>query len=458
MRVLLVQAFTALDMELVYPIGLAYLAAHLDDHDVRIFDLNLHAAGRPYDALEAELRAFDPECVGISLRNIKVARPGSMEDDFAPQARTIELIRRVCPKVLVVAGGTAFSLYAEEFMRRLPAIDLGLWGEGEVRFPELLEKRDRPQEVAGVYYRNAGVVEYTGKPPSLEFRNLRHPRRDLVPHEPYAASSFVSIGVQSKRGCALHCIHCSDTFLVGHAIRKRPARDVVDEMEELVYTYGVRQLFFCDQIFNIPASHAIDICKEIVDRKLEVRWSAWFNEHKKTLPDELMVWLKKAGCGLLSFSPDHVDDRMLKNLEKNFRYSDMVYTYQVAKRFDMDVEYSFFLNSPGEDLRSMLSILKFLAAAKLHLGPNLRMFTLLMLQPIRLYPHTRLAELAREAGIVSADDPLIDAAFWNPGSLSHVVAGVQAGASLAYGMRQRVRSFRGQQGPVAVDRVARVAR
>jgi len=32
MRVLLVQAFTAVDMELVYPIGLAYLAAHLPGH------------------------------------------------------------------------------------------------------------------------------------------------------------------------------------------------------------------------------------------------------------------------------------------------------------------------------------------------------------------------------------------------------------------------------------------
>ena len=42
MRVLLVQAFTALDMELVYPIGLAYLAAHLGEHKVEIFDLNLY--------------------------------------------------------------------------------------------------------------------------------------------------------------------------------------------------------------------------------------------------------------------------------------------------------------------------------------------------------------------------------------------------------------------------------
>jgi radical SAM superfamily enzyme YgiQ (UPF0313 family) len=403
MRILLVQAFTALDMELVYPVGLAYLAAHLDGHDVQIFDVNLYAKDRPFEALDQKLRSFQPEVVGISLRNIKVARPGSSEDDFAPQEKTIDLVRRVCPSAFVVAGGTAFSLYSEEVMQRLPQLDAGVWGEAEERFPRLLENRECPWKIPGVYYRKDGQLLYSGPPPPVDFAKLRHPRRDLVDHAPYVASSFVSVGVQAKRGCALHCIHCSDTYLLGHSIRRRPARDVVDEIQELVEKWGVRQFFFCDQIFNIPPGHAIDICKEIVARKLEVQWSAWFNEHRNTLPEELLVWLKKAGCGLLSFSPDHVDDRMLKNLDKNFRYVDMVYTYEIAKKYDFDVEYSFFLNSPGEDLRSIASIFKFLVDAKLHLGPNLRLFTLLMMQPIRIYPHTRLAELARETGLVDRD-------------------------------------------------------
>jgi radical SAM superfamily enzyme YgiQ (UPF0313 family) len=452
-RVLLVQAFTALDMELVYPIGLSYLAAHLPaEHEVRIFDVNLFKED-PYNALERELTTFQPSVVGISLRNIKVARPGSMEDDFAPQERAIELIRRVLPNAFIIAGGTAFSLYSEEFMRRLPGLDVGVWGEAEERLPQLLAKKDRPWEVPGCYYRDAeGTLKYSGPPPTVDFKKLKHPRRDLVDPAPYLASSFVSVGIQAKRGCALHCIHCSDTFLLGHALRKRPARDVVDEVQSLVEDYKCNQLFFCDQIFNIPPQHAIDICKEIVDRGIQVQWSAWFNEHRNTLPDELMIWLKKAGCGLLSFSPDHVDDRMLRNLDKNFRYEDMVYTYQVAKRFDMDVEYSFFLNSPGEDARSLFQILKFLAQAKVHLGPRLRMFTLLMMQPIRLYPHTRLAELAKETGLVDRDHELIEGQFWNPGALEYAVQGIQSTAAVAYNLRQTVKNLRGDGNPVSVTR------
>jgi radical SAM superfamily enzyme YgiQ (UPF0313 family) len=226
---------------------------------------------------------------------------------------------------------------------------------------------------------------------------------------------------------------------------------VVDEIEELVHVYKVRQFFFCDQIFNIPVHHAIDICKELVDRRLDVRWSAWFNEHRRTLPDELMVWLKKAGCGLLSFSPDHVDDRMLKNLDKNFRYVDMLYTVDVARRHGMDVEYSFFLNSPGEDTRSLLAILRFLAYARWQLGPRLRLFTLLLLQPIRIYPHTRLAELARAEGLLPEGHDLIEGRYWNPGHLQHAVRLIQRSAGVAWRARQGWQQLRGV-GAATVDR------
>lgn len=444
MRVLLVQAFTALDMELVYPIGLAYLAAHLDDHEVEIFDLNLHRDD-PYRPFGEVLDRMKPDVVGVSLRNMKVGMPHLHTDDFQPQQEAIEFVKERLPGVKVVAGGTAFSLYSEAMMRRLSAIDMGCWGESEATFPQLLTKLDRPWEVKGVYYRDpdGGQVKFTGYQDKVDFKALRPPRRDLVDHAPYLASSFVSVGVQAKRGCALRCIHCSDTYLLGHQVRMRDPKDVVDEMQRLVEDHGVQQMFFCDQIFNIPVKHAIDICKEIVDRRLEVAWSAWFNEHRNTLPDELMIWLKRAGCGLLSFSPDHVDDRMLKNLDKNFRHEDMLYTVQVAKKHGMDVEYSFFLNSPGEDLRSLMSILRFLVHARLQLGGQLRLFTLLMMQPIRIYPHTRLAELARESGIITPDNDLIEASNWNPGNMRHVVSAIQTGASAVYDARRRWREARG---------------
>jgi radical SAM superfamily enzyme YgiQ (UPF0313 family) len=441
-RVLLVQAFTAVDMELVYPIGPAYLAAHLPGHEVRIFDLNLHR-DRPYAALEQAVREFGPDVVGLSLRNMKVGMPHLHTDDFEPQRLAVETAARVAPGVPIIAGGTAFSLYARPIMERLPGLRCGVFGEAEHRLPLLLERLDRPWEVPGVWHRRGGEIGFSGMPPVVDFASLAPPRRDLVPLEPYLASSFVSVGVQAKRGCELNCIHCSDTYLAGHRVRMRDPGRVVDEVEYLVRERGVRELFFCDQLFNLPPEHAIAICRQIVARGIVVRWSAWYHEHRAALSDELLSWVKRAGCGLLSFSPDHVDDGMLARLGKNFREEDLHRTYRAAKRHGLDVEYSFFLNGPGETPASMLAIFTFLARARWHLGPGLRAFTLLMLQPIRIYPHTRLREMAVAEGLIAPDDDLIAARTWNPGPMRHAVRGIQAGLKLAYQGREAMRRRRG---------------
>jgi anaerobic magnesium-protoporphyrin IX monomethyl ester cyclase len=443
MRVLLVQAFTAADIERVWPLGLAMLATHLDGHDVAILDLNLHR-DRPFDALEAEVRRTRPDVVGFSFRNVKVGLPHLHTDDVEPQRRAVETVARVAPGVPIIAGGAAFSLFAEPILRRLPALAMGVQGEAETRLPALLDRLDRPWEVPGVWTRRDGVPVLSGPPPWEDFAALRPPRRDAVPLAPYARSSFVGVGVQSRRGCPLRCIHCSDPWLVGRSVRARDPRAVADEVEALSRVHGVHEFFFCDQQFNLPPEYALAVCREIASRRLDVRWSAWFNEHRDALSDELLAWARRAGCALLSFSPDHVLDAMLARLGKNVRAVDLEHTWRAAKRHGLDVEYSFFLNAPGEDLRSMAALLGFLARARWHLGPRLRTFSLLLMQPIRIYPHTRIHEMAVEAGIVDGDDDLLEARLWNPAPGRYAVRALQATAGALYRGRAATRRRSGR--------------
>jgi hypothetical protein len=59
-----------------FPIGLAYIASVLDDHDVRVFDANV--VEDPPGTLSKLLESDMPDVVGISLRNIDLLiRPGT---------------------------------------------------------------------------------------------------------------------------------------------------------------------------------------------------------------------------------------------------------------------------------------------------------------------------------------------------------------------------------------------
>jgi hypothetical protein len=68
------------------------------------------------------------------------------------------------------------------------------------------------------------------------------------------------------------------------------------------------------------------------------------------------------------------------------------------------------------------------------------------MQPIRIYPHSRLFDLAIETGMIDKDADLIEGQFWNPGALSWAANGVQTGAQTVYAWRERMRAITGSKG------------
>jgi anaerobic magnesium-protoporphyrin IX monomethyl ester cyclase len=325
------------------------------------------------------------------------------------------LIHRHVPDIPLIVGGSAFSLYAEELMNRLPEIDVGVFGEGEVAFSELLENLSNPGRVKDIFFRKNGRLTFTGKREWTPFDGVPSPRRDLVNIQKYTVDP-TSIGVQTKRGCVLQCIHCSDTYLMGKQLRLRPPEKVVDEIESLVSNWNIKEIMFADQVFNIPLNHALDICREIKKRKLPIRWTAWFNE--KFITDELLTLAKEAGCTMVSFCPDSVSDDVLKNLKKNITAKDLERAYLTARRFQLPISFNFMINGPGESIASIIKLGLFLLRAKYRLKGLLKLHGLFVV-PMRIYPHTDLHKLALKEGIIDEnDDYLLEARFYNPPTLS----------------------------------------
>ena len=139
MRVLLVQTLSMEDAppEKVYPIGIVCLAGYLADqgHTVSLLDMNM--AGDPFGSLKQRLLDFQPELVGLSLRNVDPLgnRTSSLIPPFIVAVR---MVAALVPEAWIVAGGTGFSLFPERIMQELPEIDYGIAGEGEISFPALV--------------------------------------------------------------------------------------------------------------------------------------------------------------------------------------------------------------------------------------------------------------------------------------------------------------------------------
>jgi anaerobic magnesium-protoporphyrin IX monomethyl ester cyclase len=434
-RVLLVQPHTMLDEPPIYPLGLSILAACLGDRDVRIVDMNV--LQKPVNTLVRILREYSPDVVGLSIRNIKNVRPGMHVSTLEGHLRAIRTIRAERPDVPLVAGGAAFSLYARRFLERFPEIDLGVFGEGERSFPELLERLERPQAVSGIYHRRNGKIEFTGRRPRLEMDGVPAPRWDLLDPAPYAGEVY-GVGVQSKRGCLMRCVHCSDLYLLGRRLHLREPARVADEVEALRGRFGVRRFMFADQLFNVPQEHAAAICEEIIRRQVDVEWTAWF--HEGNLSPGLVSLCRAAGCVRMVFSPDAAHDRVLSLWGKGITRADMDSAVELCRRERMQASFNFMPNGPGDGVTSVLSVVGFIVRARLRLGKLLRPAGGLFSR-MRIYPHTRLQALALREGHIGRDNDLLEPVFYDPYPLKVLVAPIRGIVAMLWRARRVLRTL-----------------
>jgi len=414
MRVLMIQtpSVEAFTSEKVYPIGIVLLAGYLEKagHEVGILDLNLEQD--PYGVLQEKLLEFKPDVVGLSLRNIDPL--GNKATSLIPQfVVTVRLIKAVYPECWLIAGGTGFSLFPERLMEEIPDLDYGIVGEGEKSFPALLSSLEDPPELPGLCRRDGNKVRVNPPASDFEMADYIPPDRGLWDPEQYLTinSYAPSIGVETKRGCPFNCAYCVYPQLQGRSLRRRNPKNVVDEVEFLHKEYGVRTFHFNDPVLNIPSGHMEEICQEILRRKLEIRWDGFFREDH--LNEENIALFEDSGCECFSFSPDGLCQEALDVLGKRETEEDILNAARLAAGRDVLSVYHFMVNVPGENEKTVEKAVEMLERIyELHL-PKRNLGTI-VLNNIRIMPGTRIEQIARQEGVITADTDLLYPVYYNP--------------------------------------------
>src|SRR5207237_7120815 len=104
---------------------------------------------------------------------------------------------------------------------------------------------------------------------------------------------------------------------------------------------------FTDSTFNVPESHAIGICKEIIRRDLKVNLSA-VSVNPLNVSRELFSLMKRAGFCSLVITPDSASEVMLKNLRKGFGVAEVRKAAEYAREAVIQCTWFFLLGGPGE--------------------------------------------------------------------------------------------------------------
>jgi hypothetical protein len=371
MRVLLVSANREKLPSPVVPLGPLLVAALLREaHEVRLCDLCFE--DDPRAALVDAIEGFDPEVVGIGLRNLHTNAYDGMEGMIAGYAEMVGWIRGATA-VPVVLGGAAYSLQPETLLARLGA-DYGVVGEGERAFRDVVDRLARGQAPPRIT-RAAATAELrplTRKSawPASDLDEYPLPARDLVDPRYYEFDGTDNL--QTKRGCAFACSYCDYPDLEGHKVRVRDPASIADEMVARSRTHGVSHMFFVDSVFNVPRSHALAVCREIAQRGNPMPWVCYASP--VALDEEVVRAMAGAGCEGVEIGSDTGTARMLEQLKKPFSLKEIETSRALFREQGLYDCHTFVLGALDETADEVKSTLAFVD----RLNPAVAVFIVFM--------------------------------------------------------------------------------
>jgi radical SAM superfamily enzyme YgiQ (UPF0313 family) len=282
-------------------------------------------------------------------------------------------------------------------MRILQA-DYGVVGEGERLRPLLaaLAKGEDPTTVDGVIGREGAAPIPTPWGDHI----VRHFDSGLG-HADYYLKHGGMLNLQTKRGCPFRCVYCTYPHIEGHTMRLADPGEIA-RTAMVLQEGGAKYIFITDSAFNADSRHSMAVARAFKEAGLTIPWGAFFAPTR--MPKEYFDTLARCGLSHVEFGTESLCDTVLAAYGKPFDGRQVFAAHRAALEAGLHVAHYFLLGGPGETpetLEETLTGIGRLERAAHFLFPGMR-----------IYPHTRLYEIALAEGKIAADQDLTMPAYY----------------------------------------------
>ena len=310
------------------PIGLYSVGAVLRDNDCDVEILNWHCSKEKPIEIENILKEKQADWIGFSI--VHANRWGGVE--------IARIAKRLNPGVRIVFGGIGATFLWEHLLKHFPEVDYVVFGEGEYVFLDLIRVVDEggsPGNVRGIAFRKSGKrIKTEDAEPIQNLDEL-----------PVPAQYFHYQHVTSTRGCAWQCAFCGSPKFWGNKVRLRSPEHFVQELA-LLHGKGINFFYFSDDTFTIKRERVVEICQKIIEKDLQISWYAI--SRVDCVDEEVLCWMRKAGCIQISFGIESGSEKIRERLNKKLKNDQIKRAFELTTKYGILPRAYFIYGSPGE--------------------------------------------------------------------------------------------------------------
>jgi len=377
------------------PLGLLYIGAFLEKegHEIQIVPADLLQLS--WSQVAGEIRDFEPDLIGVT----------STTENRFQSFRLVQVAKKVRPAAHTIMGGPHASMAAEDCLEHVQDLDIVCRGEGEQTMLELCRELEGKNDlnalssIAGISYKaNGKVYSNSQREPIKDLDSIPRPAYHLVPFEKYnfrfevpGRGLLPAVNMMSSRGCPFNCNFCATPINWGRVVRMRSPQNIVEEIEFLIDTYGVKVIFFFDDTFNTSPKRVHEICDLIIERKLNIFFKC--DIRIDIIDKSLLEKMKQAGLFHLSFGLEAGSERVRNEIvNKKVNIEDFHNLVKWCQELDIIPNAFFIFSHPTETWEEAQETIDIIEKYKESIESSVAI--------LHIYPGTPLEKTAKETDIL----------------------------------------------------------
>lgn len=277
-----------LDPLMYPPLGPLYIASILEREGYNVLFLDLR------DNRQLEM---------VKFPRVRYYGLTATTAEFNSAVKIKNLIKAQNPQSVVFIGGAHATVKPDEAAMEFDAV---IVGEGEKSIFKIFQgargiiKSDVIENIDIIPYPARHLLSSNARFSSKLFRGQKY------------GETEIATTITSTRGCPFNCSFCASPFMWNRKVRFRSPENFVDEVKQIIDTYGCRNFRFIDDNFPLSKPRILEIAQQL--EPLNIRFRC--HTRVSLVDEEILSALKMAGCNEITYGIETTDDYVLKKIQK----------------------------------------------------------------------------------------------------------------------------------------------
>ena len=344
------------------PLWSAILAGYLRGLGYSVVLYDEEAQDLSHEDTAKEIQYLKPH---LAVVVVSGTNPSASTMNMSGADEIISSLKQLDPNIKTMLAGLHPSALPERTAKE-SAADFVCQGEGFHTIPKLIDvlrNNGDNYQIEGLIYEQDGSIVSNPRPAIMQDLSVvGQPAWDMLPMDKYRAHNWHCFDdidnrspyavIYTSLGCPFKCSFCCINALFGkNTIRYRSTDDVVDEIDFLVNSYGIRNIKISDEMFAMNERRVVELCDKIIERKYDL--NMWAYARVNTVTEPMLVKMKQAGINWLAYGFESGSKRVIDDVTKGYKMEQVQDVVKLSYDLGFYICANYIFGLPEDDYDSM---------------------------------------------------------------------------------------------------------